>query len=650
MSRFDPPPEDEPTTAPKSDSNRLRLVEGAAGSWRKRIFRPKGTLSKRALWFLGLLAAAPLVTLVLRILALPGFWTPGGGFMDGLRALGNALNQNFSLSAVPFGQREHVLYLLFLPTCALLVALARLTLGIRVLGFRSILIAVGFHQSGIVPSLILITVGVVTIVLVRPWLRQIQLPYYARVSVILCIVAVTMVAALLLAPWLHLDVLWRVAYFPVIVLGMLAEGIAHTLDRDNAYTATWRAITTVALAFLLALVCSLPTLRVTMLLVPELVLTQIVAIILVSEYLDLRLLQSWDERIAGMAIPKLFATQDGYRVAVVRNRLRTGVIGQMGRRTPKIHSRLSVQKIVDALREGGHTVRVLEGDTSLFKELRQFIPPNPQTGEPGGIVFNLAYGIQGHARSTHVPAMLEMAGVAYTGATPRGHGLILDRVLTKTLLRQAGVPTPAFVRRSNHHGDPHRLHYPVIVNPRYEASLEVNVAHDRRELRQVIKEVVRKHRQEVVVEERILGRQIRVALLGNDPVECLPLLELDPKLRRRTCPARVDELLAERIRDDAVAAFRACGCRDYARIDFRIGQLGEPYVVEIHTSGILERSGSFVQAAEAAGYTFVQLMSRIVEVARARYLAPVRPVASAPQHEAPPEDLLPSKVSPQDSD
>ena len=65
-------------------------------------------------------------------------------------------------------------------------------------------------------------------------------------------------------------------------------------------------------------------------------------------------------------------------------------------------------------------------------------------GHPTGMVFNMAYGIQGECRYTHVPAMLEMAGVPYTGSRPLGHALALDKVITKNLLRDAGIPTPNF--------------------------------------------------------------------------------------------------------------------------------------------------------------------------------------------------------------
>ncbi len=633
---------------PQLRSNRKRFVttdwvEGVPGASKQKVLRPKGNLSRTELRLLVLLAVLPLVILLIRVMALPGVMSAGLDF-GVLRSIGGALNQTFSLASVPPDEREQVLYLLLLPTCAVLVSLTRLTFGIRVLGFRSILIAVGFHQCGIIPSLFLITVAVLTIVLVRPWLRKIRLPYYARVSVILCIVAVTMVAALLAGPWMRSDLLWGVVYFPVIVLGMLSEGIARTLDHDNMVAATWRAITTILLAFLIAIICRIPWLRDLLLQFPELVLTQIVGIVMIAEFLDLRLFQDWDSKVAGMVLPKLFSTGGAYRVAVVRNRADTGVIGQLGRGTSEKHRRRSVQKVVDALRAGGHTVKVLEGDTSLLKELRQFIPPNPRTGEPGGIVFNLAHGIQGQGPPTHVPAMLEMAGVAYTGPTPLGLALALDRFVVKTVMQEAGVPTPAFCLMTTAKDEVADLRYPLIVKPRYESPYALKIVEDRQQLKAAVKMVVRRYRQEAVVEEYIEGRQIHVALLGNDRLECFPLVELGAGKRDRTCPASLDPVVERQIRHHAKTTFRACSCRDYARIDVRIGRSGIPYVCEIHTVGILATGGSFARAGAQEGYAFDRLMRRIIEVARARYLSAesVTPMSLDPPSEAKPDSVPPA--------
>ena len=100
----------------------------------------------------------------------------------------------------------------------------------------------------------------------------------------------------------------------------------------------------------------------------------------------------------------------------------------------------------------------------------------------------------------------------------------------------------------------------------------------------------------------VAGRRVRVALLGNDPVECLPLVELDSKGRLKICPARLEEALAGRIREVARASFRACGCRDYALVDVRVTDPGEVLVVGVETLGILAGGGSFALALRRAGF------------------------------------------------
>jgi D-alanine-D-alanine ligase len=361
---------------------------------------------------------------------------------------------------------------------------------------------------------------------------------------------------------------------------------------------------------------------------PELVVTQIVAIILISEFLDFRLFRDWDSKLSGMALPRLFSNDRAYRVAVVRNRSTAGIIGRLGRLSPKKHRRRSVQPIVDALRAGGHTVKVFEGDVSLLSELHDFLPPNPVTGQPAGIVFNLAHGIQGVARQTHVPAMLEMSGIAYTGATPLGHLLAVDKVLIRSLMQQAGVPTPAFCVLASPEENVDGLRYPLVVKPRHESNYRMRIAKNRRQLKEAVEDVVRRRGQQAVVEEYISGQEFNVALIGNDSIECLPLVEFEVGTKEMICPARIREDLAQRIRDYAKAAFVACDCRDYALINVRLGETGDPHVLEISCIEILERSGSFVTAAEQVDYTFADLMCRIVEVARARYLTnqTVRPL------------------------
>lgn len=325
------------------------------------------------------------------------------------------------------------------------------------------------------------------------------------------------------------------------------------------------------------------------------------------------------------------------KIAVVRNRKNEGVVNRFGRPSPEVYGRKSVQRVMDALRAGGRQVRVFEGDGTLVSKLKRFMPSR-EDGSPGGLAFNMAYGIQGDCRYTHVPAILEMAGVPYTGSAPLGHALSLDKVIAKHLLVQAGVPTPAFCVMGDGRRDTRGLRYPLIVKPRHEStSYGVRVVHDPEALAEAVGSIVNEYRQEALVEEYIDGREVNVGLLGNDPGEVLTPVELDFGERacrietwedkyhktedepRKVCPAPLENGLALELRRIARATFAATHCRDYARIDMRIDRDGRPFVLEINSMASLGAGGSYVLAARDRGYDFDALVNRIVQVACARY-------------------------------
>lgn len=324
------------------------------------------------------------------------------------------------------------------------------------------------------------------------------------------------------------------------------------------------------------------------------------------------------------------------RVAVAWNCDRSGIINLFGQDCPERYGATAVQNVVDALRHGGHHVLLCEGDKTLLSTLERFMPPDAN-GRPTGMVFNMAYGIQGECRYTHVPAMLEMAGVPYTGSGPLGHALALDKVITKNLLRDAGIPTPNFcvMRRGT---EPARhLRFPVVVKPRHEStSFGLQLVHDPRDLSNAVENIVALYQQDALVEEYIDGREICVALLGNEEAEIFPFVEHDfgdreirmftweDKTHRaaaepeKICPAIVDEALAQELRDISLATFRACSCNDFARVDIRIDG-GKPYVLEINSMAALGSGASYVLAARTAGYGFSRLVNRILDVAHRRY-------------------------------
>ncbi len=599
------------------------------------FIRRKGNIGPSTLSLLLVAASLPLVLAYCRILAFPGADAPALFGLDQLRELGSALNESLSLRWVPPADRSTVLYLLLLPTAALLVALARLTFGLRVLGLRAILIAIGFQEIGFLPSFALMLVVIAAIVAVRPSMRRMGLPLYARLPVILCVCASIMVGALLIGPWVQSETVWSVAFFPVIIMAMLAESVAKTLADDNAVEAAWRAACTIALAVVLAVIGQTTAVGAVALNFPELLLTETVAIVFIAEFFDLRLLQAWPARLSRFLTGVRPWYAERPRVAVVRNRWRAGVIGRLGPQAPAKYRRRSAQPLVDALREQGFAVRVFEGDTALLRQLAEFVPPDPRTGAPGGIVLNLATGVQGNGRFCHVPAMLEMAGVAYTGLDPVAQAHLLDRYALMTLLHQAGVRVPRFSIVSDVH-ERVRLGFPIAVRPRFEPGAARVVVTDAEALESAVREVLAAHGQDAFLERVVEGREVRVALLGNASVECLPLLEYSPTNGHKTCPAPISDRQSRRVRDCAYAAYRASGCRDYARIDVRLNGLDEPTVIGVEWAGILAPHGSFSRAAEAAGYSFGGVLKRIIDEASLRYLVGARVYAAGAAADARP--------------
>ena len=325
------------------------------------------------------------------------------------------------------------------------------------------------------------------------------------------------------------------------------------------------------------------------------------------------------------------------KIAVVYNRESQAVINLFGVPNREKYGLGTIKAITGALKKGGHQVKSFEGDKNLIQNLEDFMP-SVIAGERPGLVFNLSYGIQGKARYTHVPGMLEMLGVPYVGSSPDTHALALDKVVTKMILRQKGLPTPEFDVLENPDSKlAEELRYPLIVKPKNEAvSYGLKVVRDEAELREGVKTIYDKFEQPTLVEEYIEGREVNVGLLGNDPAEALPPVELEfgegeqiythqDKLHQSgreiklTCPAPLSPEDTERVQSLALNAFAALGCSDFSRVDFRIDSDGNPLILEVNSMASLGKGGSYVFAAARMGLDYDALVNRIVEVTSQRY-------------------------------
>ena len=295
------------------------------------------------------------------------------------------------------------------------------------------------------------------------------------------------------------------------------------------------------------------------------------------------------------------------------------------------------------------------------------------------IVFNMAEGLRGVNRESHVPAILEFFGVPYSGSDPLTLSLCLDKGRTKEMLAYHGVPTAAFAvvrdlaeldalvaavrdggrgtgdvasrARSSHVPRPASLALPLFVKPVHEGSskgiTEKNYCDTLEHLEAQVAYLLEAYQQPVLVEEYLPGREFTCAVLGNgDAARVLPLVGMnfgalpegalpvygyeakwvwdrpDNPLEMFECPARVGDALRSAIEDVTLRAYRALGCRDWSRVDVRLDAAGAPRVVEINPlPGILPDpadNSCLPKAARAAGLSYDALIQACVLAAAER--------------------------------
>jgi D-alanine-D-alanine ligase len=324
------------------------------------------------------------------------------------------------------------------------------------------------------------------------------------------------------------------------------------------------------------------------------------------------------------------------KVAIIFNKDLSGVINVFGMQNKEVYNPETVNKVATSLESGGHNVEVIDGNMKVIEQLQQFMP-KVIDGEQMGMVFNMAYGIQGESRYTHIPSMLEMLGIPYVGSSPSGHALALDKVITKIILQKNEIPTPDFWVFSSGDEDFSNVKYPVIVKPKMESvSFGLRVVNDRAELKDAVNYIVEEFEQQALVEQFIRGREFAVGLIGNNPVEALPILEIDlendpdaiqtedhkrTKPMEKLCPANVQADLAEEIRSQCIAAFKALQLRDFSRVDIRMDEHSNIYILEINSMASLGMTGSYVHAAGVAGYDYKALVNKMLDVAVVRYFS-----------------------------
>jgi len=326
------------------------------------------------------------------------------------------------------------------------------------------------------------------------------------------------------------------------------------------------------------------------------------------------------------------------KVAIVYNKKKideNDVINIFGMITKEHYSEKTVEKVAKSLEKGGHSVKIIEGGMNFIEEMKDFMP-RVVSGERPGMVFNMAYGIQGQNRYTHVPAMLEMLGIPYVGSGPEAHSVVQDKVMTKIVLQKNNIPTPGFWVFSTSEDKFDDLIFPVIVKPKMEStSMGMEVVDNWNDLRKAVAKQIEKFSQDILVEQFIPGREFAVGLLGNgNHIEILPIVEIDLKgdpnkiqtlddkkstPLDKICPAKLTEQQEKEIKKISLESFKKLGLNDFARVDLRMDKNGNVYILELNSMASLGVTGSYVHAAKSAGYSYDSLINKILDTAAMRY-------------------------------
>jgi len=340
-------------------------------------------------------------------------------------------------------------------------------------------------------------------------------------------------------------------------------------------------------------------------------------------------------------------------------------------RTAEFDGPQTVATLREAIAVHGHTVTLIEANADAYERLRT---------SGVDLVFNVAEGTRGADREAQIPAMLEMLGMPYTGSGPLSLALCLHKGKTKEILSYHSIPTPAFqVLRYPHEPLSETLAFPLIVKLLHEGS-SMGLSYDSvvetpEALMAQATYIMQTYAQPVLVEQFVQGREFTVPILGNTPAWALPVievlfqgprhitlfqpdddvirmlarihqqrlatpltfrlstnqeralvrtdnggvLEIPVALTRSVCPADIPAALATALQDTALRAFDALECRDWCRVDMRVGADGIPQVLELNPIAGLAPACWFPRSAQAVGMDYPTLMRTILDIACQRY-------------------------------
>jgi D-alanine-D-alanine ligase len=301
-----------------------------------------------------------------------------------------------------------------------------------------------------------------------------------------------------------------------------------------------------------------------------------------------------------------------------------------------------VPQVARTLRRLGHRVSVLGVHGDVKRLIAGLSRRKPE------LVFNLMEMFGDNVfGDIPVTGLLDLLGLRYSGSGPGELYLSQDKGLTKKLLAFEDIlyPRYAVFSRQAAFETGGNLRMPLFVKPlRSDASLGIggkSLVHDAVALMERVAAIHKELEDSALAEEYIEGREFYVGVLGNSQPKALPPIEVDftgfpegvPKVMdskakwderskeykgTRSVIANLPDELRARLQKVAVDAYRALRVKDYGRVDLRLTETGEIYVLEVNASCYLEKSSEFAMAAGASGLDYPRLIERIVNLATER--------------------------------
>ena len=242
------------------------------------------------------------------------------------------------------------------------------------------------------------------------------------------------------------------------------------------------------------------------------------------------------------------------------------------------------------------------------------------------VVFNALHG--GMGENGIVQGMLAAAEIPYTGSDRLASTLAMEKDISKQYFRRANIPAPKGTmlnRPGASRKNIKQLQLPLVIKPNDQGStIGLHIIETEQQIDEALSEAFR-YSNKVIVEEYIAGRELTVGILK---ARALPVLEIIPEhnlydyeckysdgMSAYQVPAKLDDALGKSIQALAIKAHRILGCSGYSRVDFRLNNDNQPYILEVNTLPGMTGTSLVPKAAKAAGITFNTLVETIVEEA-----------------------------------